>query len=270
MTSNSFTFSPLCKRTVPHFNKFTTPGQPKKYLIVHHWAGVVGGDARLLNPNEAVSANYILYSTGELVGQVPEDYRAWTSGSYDADAPGVTVETQNTGGRHPGAGDMDPRSWPVSNAALETLAQLAADLCRRYNWGKLDRTRVRGHREFDATACPGGYLWSKLDWIIQRGNEILNQKPTPKPEPIEEEDEMAKNSGVYWSVPGLDNTWHYAVFNTDSGFWHTFGNGEGRGKMPADYNNALARAMDTPSWAQITFNHSKVLKAACDAVREGK
>lgn len=161
------TFSPLASRAVPDYGKRSGRDRtPVSYLIVHHWAGTSGGDARLLNPSEQVSASYILYGSGELVGQVPEEFRPWTSGSWDADAPAVTVETQNSAN----GGD-----WPVSDEAVEKLAQLAADLCQRYGWGSLDRSRVRGHREFYATACPGPYLWARLDAIVARGNEIINQ-----------------------------------------------------------------------------------------------
>lgn len=161
------TFSPLASRAVNHHNKFSSrENTPVRYLIVHHWAGTSGGDARLLNPSEAVSASYILYGSGELVGQVPEEYRPWTSGSWAADAPAITVETQNS----ENGGD-----WPVSDAAVEMLARLAADLCVRYGWGSLDRNRVRGHREFFATACPGPYLWARLDAIVARGNQIITE-----------------------------------------------------------------------------------------------
>lgn len=160
------TYSQIATRALPDYGKHgDRMGTPIGYLLVHHWAGTSGGDARLLNPSESVSASYILYGSGELVGQVPEDYRPWTSGSWAADAPAITVETQNSDN----GGD-----WPVSDAALETLAQLAADLCRRYGWGRLDRGRVRGHREFYSTACPGPYLWARLDAIVARGNEILD------------------------------------------------------------------------------------------------
>ena len=33
---------------------------------------------------------------------------------------------------------------------------------------KLDRDHVKGHREFNATACPGPYVFSKLDEYIAR------------------------------------------------------------------------------------------------------
>lgn len=158
------TFSSLIARTAPHHNKYASrQGTAISRIIVHHWAGTAGGDARLTNPNAEVSANYILYGDGTLVGQVPEEYRAWTSGSWDADAPSITIEVQNSavGGE-----------WPVSQAAINKLTQLIADLGKRYGWGTIDRSRVRGHREFYATACPGPFLWDRLSSIAAEANKI--------------------------------------------------------------------------------------------------
>ena len=159
-------FSPLTNGTAPHHNKFSSRnGQKIVRIIVHHWAGVNGGDSRLTNPNAEVSANYILYGDGRLIGQVPEEYRAWTSGSWNADAPSITVEVQNSGV----GGD-----WPVSDAAINKLTELIADLGRRYGWGSISfGNQVRGHREFYATACPGPYLWSRLPQIAANANAQL-------------------------------------------------------------------------------------------------
>lgn len=85
------------------------------------------------------------------------------------------------------------------------------------------------------------------------------------------DNDMARNSGVYWKVgPAKDKTYSYANFNLESGFWASFGNGTGNGPMPSDYNNRLATALDTPSWAEITESHARVLEAACAAVRASK
>lgn len=168
------TFSPLISGTAPHHNKFSSRnGRGIVRIIVHHWAGTTGGDTRLTNPNADVSANYILYSDGRLVGQVPEEYRAWTSGSWEVDSPSITVETQNSGV----GGD-----WPVSDAAMAKLTELIADLGNRYGWGNIAwGSQVRGHREFYATACPGPYLWDRLPQISANANAMLGGGGAPAP-----------------------------------------------------------------------------------------
>ena len=139
------TFSPLISRTVPHHGKYSLRNGASVYrLIDHHWAGTAGGDSRLMNPNEAASANYIIYSSGEIVGQVPEEYRAWTSGSSAADNPSITVEIQNSATGEP---------WPITDAAFDSACRLLADIASRLGWGTVVGSNLRGHFEFYATAC---------------------------------------------------------------------------------------------------------------------
>lgn len=87
---------------------------------------------------------------------------------------------------------------------------------------------------------------------------------TSRPTPKKEEEEM-RNSGVYYEKS--KNTWVYLIFNTGSGWFHEFSNGTNAGPMPSDYNNALATALDTPSWAKVTAGHAGVIKQGLAAVR---
>lgn len=166
------TFSGLTSGTLPHHNKYASrQGRGITRVIVHHWAGTAGGDTSLASPGRDASANYILYGDGRLVGQVPEEYRAWTSGSWEADSYSITVEVQNSavGGQ-----------WPVSDKAIAKLVELIADVGRRYKWGSVNQDRVRGHREFAPTACPGPYLWDRLSTIASQANAKLGGKaPAP-------------------------------------------------------------------------------------------
>ena len=164
------TFSPLIGGTLPHHNKHRGKG-PVNRIVVHHWAGTRGGDAHLANPNTDVSATYVLYSDGTLKGQVPEEYRPWTTGPT-GDAGSVTVETQNSSGAP---------SWGIDARAQEKLAQLMADLSNRYGWGELKRgTNVRVHQDFASTACPGPSMLAALPSIIARANQ-LRKGSTPAP-----------------------------------------------------------------------------------------
>lgn len=92
--------------------------------------------------------------------------------------------------------------------------------------------------------------------------------PTSAPEPQSEEDDMPKNSGVYYDRKNPDGTTStvYLVFNTGSGFQHEFSAGPGKGNMNPAYNNALAKALDTPSWAKVTEGHARVIKRGLAAV----
>lgn len=151
-------FSKHMSGTLPHHGKFTSRGgvRPQR-LIVHHWAGVFGGDTRLASPAlDTPSANYIIYSDGRIVGQVPEEYRAWTSGSHREDAKSITVEVQNSATGEP---------WPIADKALEALQRLLGDLAVRYGWNLWDAATVIGHRDVYATSCPGSFLYPRLGWL---------------------------------------------------------------------------------------------------------
>lgn len=169
-------FSSLISGTKPAHGKFSSrQGKKVVRVIIHHWAGIIGGDSRLTNPNEAVSATYILYSNGKLYGQVPEEYRPWTSGGFAADGTSITIETQNS--------TLGP-DWKVSPAAYQTLIDLIADIANRYGWGNIEVVHVRGHREFAATSCPGPYLWPRLGDLRAKAQAKFKgagSKPKPKP-----------------------------------------------------------------------------------------
>jgi hypothetical protein len=183
------TFSPLINRTVPHSNKYNLrQGVAIVRTIQHHHAAVdLAGLDALVNPSAQKSVHYIILSTGELIGQVPEEFRAWTSGSFEADANALTIEVQNSGGQVNGD-DNDPSSWKISDAAYNTLINLVADIAKRHNFGAVSTNNYIGHRQVYATACPGGYLWSKMANTRSAANVILskgvNTKPTPATPPV--------------------------------------------------------------------------------------
>lgn len=177
------TYSPLTDRVMSTHKSESRRGRAVSRCIGHHWAGVHGGVERLVHSSDAASANYIILSVdgphgkaGDIIGSVPEERRAWTSGSFAADAPSITIEVQNssTGG-----------DWPVSAAALRSLVALIADIADRHGWGALGNIHFRGHREFASTACPGPFLWSRRAQIVRdaqaaRGGSTP-AKPTPTP-----------------------------------------------------------------------------------------
>jgi hypothetical protein len=181
------TFSSLIAGTLPHNGKYSNRnGQPIIRMLQHHWAGTGGGIERLTGPDQA-SANYIITSDGKIYGQVPEEFRAWTSGSFEADAPSITIEVQNSGVQVNG-NDNDPQSWPITQAAYNSIVALTADCAKRYKWGGVAFGNYRGHREFYQTACPGGYIWNRMSYIRASANaiavgSIVPAGSTPAPAP---------------------------------------------------------------------------------------
>lgn len=157
------TFSPLMARSVPSHGKSNPRGTAINRVIVHHWAGTVGGDTRLMDPNVDASVNYFIYNDGTIVGQVPEERRAWTSGGFAIDAPSITIEIQN---------ESNGGQWPISNKAYISLLHLISDIAKRYGWGGVRANNVRGHQEFVSTACPGPYVFSRMSDIVAKSDAM--------------------------------------------------------------------------------------------------
>lgn len=160
------TFSALISRTVPHHDKYSSrQGSPIVRLIQHHHAATgLAGVERLTDPNAQASATYIVLTSGEILGQVPEEFRPWTSSSFEADGGAITIEVQNVGAQVNG-NDDDPSSWKISDAALNSCIKLLADVAKRYNWGGISEGNYQGHRQWFQTACPGGYIWARMSQI---------------------------------------------------------------------------------------------------------
>jgi hypothetical protein len=157
-------------------------------FLIHHQAST-NDDAtirEMVTGSKEVSANYTISNEGRLTSVVPEERRAWTSGSTsdggkgaDWDHRSVTVEIENKTG--------DP-NWEISDKALDKAAALLHDLKKRY-----DIEHVLGHRDLwnkykasYPTFCPGPETVAE---IIKREKAIPDTpvkkppvKPTPKPD----------------------------------------------------------------------------------------
>jgi hypothetical protein len=180
---DSVTFSPLISGTIPHHNKYNDrQGTKIARMIQHHHAAVSdAGVKRLSDPNQQASANYVILTDGRILGQVPEEFRAWTSGGYDIDKNAITFEVQNSSGQVNG-NDDDPNSWKISQAAYNSLINLIADVAKRHRLGTVSAGNYIGHRQVAQTACPGGYLWNKMAATRAAATAILNSgKPVIKP-----------------------------------------------------------------------------------------
>jgi hypothetical protein len=164
------TFSSLISGTVPNNGKYSSrQGVPVTRVIQHHFAGT--SDERLRGLASA-SSTYIIYDDGSIKGHVPEEFRPWTSGSFEADAGAITYEVQNRSFQING-NDDDPGSWRVSDAAYNAIIRLTADVAARHAFGAVTPTNYQGHRQWKPTACPGGYLWSRMDNTRAQANTIL-------------------------------------------------------------------------------------------------
>lgn len=181
------TYSSLISRAITTPNQSSRGGRAIDHIILHHMASTNGRavEQMMSSGSKEVSANYIQRNDGELVGVVPEEKRSWSVSNAEWDGRSITVETEN----------HSTEGWTISAAAHEKLAQLVADVAKRYNL-PINRSVVIGHREVYtihhagySTACPGGL---DLDWIVARALQIAASAAGNTPTPILTEGSLMK------------------------------------------------------------------------------
>ena len=149
-----------------------------KKITLHHVAGNLTVEQIgniFASASRRASSNYGIDSNGRVGMYVEEKNRAWTSGSADNDHQAITIEVANSKSGNP---------WPVSDKALSKLIELCVDICKRNDIDRLNYTGdARGnltrHNMFQATACPGPYLQSKMPYIADEVNRRLSLSGVP-------------------------------------------------------------------------------------------
>ena len=147
-------------------------------IVIHHAVCLNIGamDAVFQRYGYGGSAHYGVW--GNTVHQyVDENDTAWHCSNYWGNQNTIGIECVNSalGG-----------DYPVADDTLEMLIRLVADIAKRYNLGRLyvnpseDCPKISGHRDWygAATACPGDYLYARLQYIADRANDI-NYPPEP-------------------------------------------------------------------------------------------
>ena len=165
-------------------------GKTIKYLLIHCMAGNCSVETCgniFASASRGASSNYGIGSDGRIAMYVPECYRAWCTGGTknihgitgaDLDYEGVSIEVAND------TGDPD---WHITDAAMDSLVNLCADICRRNNisslrWeanpdlvGNPDAQNIAVHRWLAFKCCPGDYIYNHLGEMADRVNAILDQ-----------------------------------------------------------------------------------------------
>lgn len=172
-------YSKLTNVIVPASPKNYTKGRSKTIseICIHHMAGVMTAEqcGKLWqNPKRHGSSNYGIGKDGRIGGYVPESSTAWCNSNWASNCRSISIETSN---------DRTGGEWHVSDASLNSLIKLVADIAKRYNLGTLVRGKnLTWHSMYASTACPGPYLKSKINYIIDEANKINSgggSTPTP-------------------------------------------------------------------------------------------
>lgn len=168
-------FSPLANMAmkIPSGGRYGPRYTNIKGFTVHHQAGV-NSQSEATNPNREVSANYWISNEGQIIPQIDEVYRAWTTGSAgypagaESDHRNITVEVSNS------PEGVRAGTWAISNAAKTALEKLIGDVFKRHGLGPVKRATYGGvavHQDFVPTACPGPYVMANLPSIIQAAEQ---------------------------------------------------------------------------------------------------
>lgn len=107
------------------------------------------------------SSNYGIGSDGRIACYVDEDDIAWCNSNWDSNCRSASIETANLS------------DSSVTDYALNSLIRLVADIAKRNGMGKLVKGKnVTWHSMYTSTSCPGAYLLSKMDYIVEQANKI--------------------------------------------------------------------------------------------------
>ena len=189
--SKLINYTKISPNSNPRKHEVYNPSGKVTKITIHHAAcvaSVEGMGNGFAKESRQASSNYGIGADCRVALYVPEDHRAWTSGSRSNDYQAVTIEVANSakGG-----------NWPVSDEVLAKLIDLCVDICQRNGIEQLFFTgdangNLTMHKYFEATTCPGPYLESKFAYIAREVNKRLN---------------TAKDTGGYRvTVEGLSKT----------------------------------------------------------------
>ena len=176
-------------------------GRKIEMITIHHMAGVLSAKRcgeLFQNPNRKASSNYGIGYDGKIGLYVDEENTSWANSNWDANCKSVTIETSN---------DKTGGDWHVGDVTLNSLIKLVADIAKRNNLGKLVKGKnLTWHQMYAKTACPGAYLLSKLDYIVDEANKINEQVEPVTDLKIENIDKKKIRLNKYTSLWNFDFT----------------------------------------------------------------
>jgi hypothetical protein len=165
-------------------------GQLINGVVIHHVAGT-NGLRYVANANTRNShPTYHIANNGAVTGIVNPDRRPYsTGGTPDPSAVTFEIDNSSTGG-----------DWPISDAALNALIDVivyhASQSPRAGKGFAKNEPSVRQseffiawHSQYKATACPGPFIMSQLDYIVsecsKRASGVApSAAPAPTAKPL--------------------------------------------------------------------------------------
>lgn len=163
--------SPLVNVVIPaNENNFSygRNGYSIQKITIHHMAGIMSAeDCGYLfqNPYRETSSNYGIGVNGEIGLYVAEENTSYCDSNWVSNCTSITIENSN---------DSVGGDWHVSDATLNSLIRLCADISKRNGLGLLvPGQNLTWHSMYAATTCPGDYLRSRMQYIADEANKII-------------------------------------------------------------------------------------------------
>lgn len=148
-------------------------------VTIHHMAGILSAETCgniFKEPNRKASSNYGIGKDGEIGLYVDEKNTSYADANFESNQKSVTIECSNS----EKGGD-----WPVSDEVLQKLIELIADIFKRNKIKKAIKGKtITWHSMYSQTECPGDYLRSKMDYICEEVNKLLDIKEEEKEENV--------------------------------------------------------------------------------------
>ena len=152
------------KETNLNFSSLTPRSKVLEYIVIHHTASTAKETVEQIhnfhkNNNGWAGIGYHFYirKNGTIYRGRPEEYIGAHCENYNSVSLGICCE-----------GNFEIEQ--PTNEQLKSLSELIQYLKKKYG-----NVQVVGHRDLNATACPGKNLYSKLGSVIANAN-------TPKDE----------------------------------------------------------------------------------------
>lgn len=209
-----------------------------------------------------VSSNYVIHKR-DIIGVVPEDYRAWTSGSARDDDRAITVEIVNSSGSP---------YWQFDPETVESVVALNADIMRRYNvpaqhglpgiWEHRNLYEWFGRSYPTACAGPSFDIGSIISSAAAKNQNHNPVRP-------EEEDEIMSRPICIAKNTGKGNEVEVTIFNFDTGEEHSFASS--RDTTGNAYNTNVAITYGCAPQVPISYvstSHYDKIKAENAATRK--
>ena len=153
-----------------HSNNYSVgrSGRKIEKVTIHHMAGVLTAKqcgSIFQNGSRSASSNYGIGKNGEIALFVDEANTSYADANWDSNCKSVTIECSN---------NKTGSDWTVSDTVLNSLINLIADIFKRNGIKKAIKGKtITWHSMYSATTCPGNYLRSKMDYIVEEVNKKL-------------------------------------------------------------------------------------------------